>query len=337
MIVRKSRFTLGAVLLWTLSLTSAISPREIPEDTPISSLVTSAKRELAAGNSNDALTYFDLAISRDPKNYLTLFQRGVAYLSLGRSTKAGDDFDKVLSIKPDFEGALLQQAKLKSKNADWAGARANYKKAKKLDSREYQNLEEAEGAAVLAVQAEKSGDYEACVTHSGAAILVAGTALELRQLRSRCRFERGEILEGVADLQHVLQLAPRNTEPHTQISAMLFYSIGDLETGLSQLSKCLQYDPDAKACNRLRKQEKKLEKLYNNMLQLQERKQYNSAVKLLVGQKGEAGLIDTVKDDVAAARVAGIIHKNAPKGLYSDLVERTCDLYVQVCVLLSHG
>ncbi|MCJ1404078.1 hypothetical protein MMC11_007303 [Xylographa trunciseda] len=330
MIIRASPFALGAYLLLISPLASCLSPSDIPSDTPISSLVSSAKANLAQGKSNDALTYFDVAVSRDPKNYLTIFQRGATYLSMGKNAQAQADFDRVLLIKPDFEGALLQRAKIKSKNADWEAAKLDYRAARKTESVEYMQLEEAQGAALLATDAARVGDWEACVSHAGTAIMVASSALALRQLRAKCRFERGEVLEGASDLQHVLQLSPRSVDPHLQISSMLFYSIGDAEKGLAQIRKCLHSDPDSKACSKLYRREKQVDKLLKQVHDLKGKRQFSSAVKVLVGAADDIGLIGMVKEDVQEAKAAGTIHRNSPNELYASIVETTCEIYVEM-------
>ena len=330
MIIRTFYLILGASLFLNLPCAYTLSPSDIPSDTPIASLVSSAKANLAQGKSNDALTYFSVAISRDPQNYLTLFQRGATYLSLGKNSQANDDFDRVLSIKPDFEGALLQRAKIKSRSADWDGARKDYKATGKPQDAELTELEEAQGAAVLAFDAEKAGKWEDCVSHSGTAIMVASTALTLRQLRAKCRFEKGEVLEGVSDLQHVLQISPGSTEPHLQISSMLFYSLGDTEKGMAQIRKCLQSDPDSKVCSKLHRREKRLNKVLKELQALKEKRQFNSAVKLLVGLGEDSGLIDDVKEDIKEAIEAGTIHRNSPNQLYGGLVESACECYSEV-------
>ena len=327
------RLALGATLLSAVPYALCLSQSEIPADTPIASLVSSAKANLAKGNSNDALTYFDVAISRDPQNYLTIFQRGATYLSLGRNAQAGQDFDKVLSIKPDFEGALLQRARIKGKNGDWEAAKKDYAAAGKNEGPEVLELLEAQGAASLAVDAEKAGDWEGCVSHAGAAIIVAGTSLSLRQLRARCRFEKGEVFEGVSDLGHVLQISPGSTEPHLQISSMLFYSMGDTDKGIVQIRKCLHSDPDSKACSRLYRREKQLDKVLKQTLALNEKRQFNSAVKILIGSGSDAGLLQDIKEDVKEAKESGMIHKNSPNELYSSLVEMVCDCYLEVNLL----
>lgn len=334
MITRLTSVLLGAALL-TTPLVLCISPSEIAPDTPIASLVSLAKTHLAKGNANDALTYFDVAISRDPRNYLTIFQRGATYLSLGKNAQASQDFDKVLSIRPDFEGALIQRAKIRSKNADWLAARKDYEAAGKTGSAEIAQLEEAEGAAILAADAEKARNWDDCISNAGTAIAVAGTALSLRQLRARCRFERGDVLEGTSDLAHVLQIAPESVEPHLQISAMMFYSVGDMDKGLTQIRKCLHSDPENKACSKLYRREKQIEKTMKQVAMFKEKRQYNSAVKLLVPTGEDAGLLQEVKEEIDAGKAAGYIHKNAPDQLYASLVELTCELYTEVRYLAS--
>ncbi|KAL9610476.1 MAG: hypothetical protein Q9167_004816 [Letrouitia subvulpina] len=326
---RLSLLALGVSLLAS-SLVFGISPSEIPVDTPIASLISSAKKHLAQGSANDALTYFDVAAARDPHNYLTFFQRGATYLSLGRNAQASQDFDRVLAIRPGFEGALIQRAKIKSKNADWAAARQDYEAAGKLGSAEVSQLEEAEQATRLAFDFEKAGDWEGCIGQAGIAIMVAGTALNLRQLRARCRFERGEVLEGTSDLAHVLQIAPESVEPHLQISSMMFYSVGDMEKGLTQIRKCLHSDPENKACSKMYRREKQIDKTMKQVNTLKDKRQFNSAAKLLVGTGEEAGLIQSVKEEISLEKEAGHIHKNSPDELYGNLVEMACEFYTEM-------
>ncbi|KAF2099987.1 DNAJ domain-containing protein [Rhizodiscina lignyota] len=313
-----------------ISTVAALSAADIPADTPVNQLLSSASTELGKGNAQDALTYFDIAISRDPQNYLSLFKRGAAYLSLGRNVQARQDFDRALAIKPDFEGALLQRAKLKSRSGDWEAARKDYEAAGKTGGSEVAELEEAQGAVVLAEEAVKSHDWDGCLQHAGVALMVAGGALELRKLRARCRFEKGEVAEGISDLQHVLQINSGNTEPHLQISAESFFSLGETEKALQQIAKCLQSDPDSKVCMALRRREKALDKQIKKVRKNMEERKFNAAVKLLAKQGAEPGLLDEVKEDSKEYRTQGYIHEKSPEGLYGMLVELTCEAYMEM-------
>lgn len=330
MIIQFSTLAFAASLLSSHSLVLALSASDIPSDTPVSSLLSSANALLANGETNDALTYYDVAISRDPNNYLTYFKRGATYLSLGRTSQAQQDFDKVLSIKPGFEGALLQRAKIKSKNGEWDAAKKDYIAGGKVSGTEMAELEEAQGAASLAADAAKKGNWEDCVAQSGVAIMVASRNLSLRQLRARCRFERGEVQEGISDLAHVLQMQPGLTDPHLQISSILFYSLMDTERGMAQIRKCLHSDPDSKSCKKLHRREKVIEKDLTKINKFFERKQFSTAVKILVQTEEGQGLIQEVKDDVKGLREDGTIPANAPNNLIARVVEMACEAYTEV-------
>lgn len=324
MILRLSSLALG--LLSATPLAAALSPSDIPADTPVSQLIKDANAKLAAGETQEALTYFDVAITRDPKNYLTIFKRGATYLSLGKAAQAHHDFDKVLELKPGFEGALVQRAKIASRKGDWAAARRDYEAAGKAD--EIAQLEEAQGAAYMAQEAAEKGDWEGCVTNAGAAIVVAGALADIRRLRAKCRFEKGEVIEGVSDLQHLLQIASGDIEPHLQSSAMTFFSLGETDKGLQYIAKCLQSDPDSKSCMKLRRREKTLKKQLDKLNKAFEKRQLVSATKMLVPHGEDPGLLQEIQDDFKTYTEQGYIYKNSPEGLYSHLVEMTCEAYL---------
>ncbi|EXJ67058.1 DnaJ like subfamily C member 3 [Cladophialophora psammophila CBS 110553] len=323
---------LAALLGLYLASLGAVDAVEIPSDASLPSLIASGKAARARGANIEALAYFDAAASKDPSNYLTFFQRGITYLSLGRNAQACADFDKVLKIKPRFEGALLQRAKIRTKNADWAAAREDYIALGDRAVADLAQLEEAEGAAYFAVEAEKKQDWDACINQAGIAIMTAGTALSLRQLRARCRFERGEVQEGISDLQHVLQIHPGLVEPHLQISAMLFYSLGDTKLGMDQIKKCLHSDPDSKPCKSLFREEKNIFKQVDQVQTLFDKRQFNSGSKLLVGKgtDDDPGLLSQLKSHIEAHRAKGIIHPKAPSNLYTKMLEKTCETFMSM-------
>ena len=330
MIVNLSVLVFASTLLSSSSLVAALSSSDIPSDTPISALLASANAHLAKGETNDALTYYDVAISRDPKNYLTYFKRGATYLSLGRTLQATKDFDKVLSIKPGFEGALAQRAKIRAKNGEWDAAKADFT-SHGNSVEDIAELEEAKGAASLAIAAEQAGNWEECVAQSGVAIMVASKMLSLRKTRAHCRFERGEVQEGMSDLKHVLQMQAGATEPHMQIAGITFYALADTEHGIEQLRKCLHSDPDSKKCKKLYRRQKTLDKQLAQVNKNFEKRQYSTALKVLLPSADEAGLVQEIKDDVKELREDGTIPPKAPNELVNRIVERVCEAYHEVC------
>jgi len=330
MILNLSVLALAATLLSSNSLVLALSASDIPSDTPISSLVASANAHLGKGEINDALAYYDIAITRDPQNYLSHFRRGAAYLSLGRTVQAAQDFDKVLLIKPGHEQALLQRAKIRARNGEWEQAKSDYI-AHGNAAEELTQLEEAKGAASLAVDAENNGNWEECVTQSGVAIMVANKQFSLRKTRAHCRFQRGEVQEGMSDLKHVLQMQPGLTDPHLQISSITFYGLADLEQGMDQLRKCLHSDPDSKSCKKLYRREKNIEKQLAQVKKFFDKHQFSSGVKLLIPSGEEPGLVQDIKADVKELREAGTIPEHAPNKLDLQATEMVCQAYYEVC------
>ena len=340
MILRLQQLGLLATLLG-LYFTSlcVVEAVDIPADASASSLIASGKAARARGANSEALSFFDAAISKDSSNYLTLFQRGITYLSLGRNAQASTDFDNVLKLRPGFEGALWQRAKIRAKNADWTAAKEDYIALGNRGAADLAQVEGAEDAASLAADAESKKDWETCINQAGAAIITAGTAVSLRQLRARCRFERGEVQEGISDLQHVLQIHPGLVEPHLQMSAMLFYSLGDTKPGMDQIKKCLHSDPDSKPCKKLFREEKTMLKRLDEVQLLFDKKQFSSASKLLVGKgpEDEPGLLFELNANIESHRLQGTIHPKAPSDLYTNMLEKTCEAYMSMNNMVKAG
>lgn len=316
---------LAAILGFSITCTA-----EDLSEQPIAQLVASAKAARAKGATNDALQYFDAAVKKDSSDYLTRFQRGATYLSAGRHSQAKADFDAVLEIKPDFEGALLQRAKIQARSAEWEAAKKDYRAVGAKAAEDLVQLEEAEGAAYLASEAANNSEWPKCVEQAGIAIMTAAGALSLRRTRARCRFEMGEIEMGISDLQHVLQLAPAHLEPHVHASAMQFYSLGHIEQALTQVKRCLQSDADYKPCKSLFREEKALSKAIKRVDELLESRKFNQASKELTGStpETEPGLLAEIKTNFAAHREAGHIYATAPSGLYTHHLEKTCEAYL---------
>jgi DnaJ family protein C protein 3 len=325
MILPLHSLALGAAIVLSNAppLVAALNARDIPVDTPVSQLISSATAALAQGNPQDALAYFDVAITRDPQNYLTIFRRGAAYLQLGKTSQASHDFDRVLAIKPTFEGALVQRAKIKSRNGDWAGAKADYDTAGKKHDDAVRDLLEAQNAASLSQDAEKQGRWSDCTAQAD----VAGGAMDLRHRRAKCRFEKGDVVEALSDLLHVAQVSSGSTE-HLQISTTSFFALNEPESAMSQVKKCLHSDPDSKPCRKVLKAEKAIDKQLKKLRQYMEKNKFVNAVNMLVPTKDDEGLLKAVKDATQQYRDEGLIHKNAPDRLYNDLIELTCEAYI---------
>lgn len=58
----------------------------------------------------------------EPTSYVNYYKRATAYLSLGRSTSALDDFERILQLNPSFSQAHYQRAKILAKEGEFEKA-----------------------------------------------------------------------------------------------------------------------------------------------------------------------------------------------------------------------
>ncbi|KAL5597052.1 hypothetical protein BROUX41_006281 [Berkeleyomyces rouxiae] len=305
-----------------------LSERDIPGDVPVSSLLSSAQVHLSKGETSDALLYYDVAISRDPSNYLSIFKRATTYLSLGRVNQATEDFNQVLTLKPNFEGAHLQLAKIKSRNADWDGARAEYTQAHKTSSSpEVAEMEAAARAADTGLAASARGDWAACVSDLSVSISVASRAASLREARYKCRAEKGELEEAMTDLQQLLHIRHSDTRPHQVISALSFFAMDNTGAGMEQIRKCLHSDPDSKVCLAQRRVMKDLQKSIDKATKLIEAGRSSAAIKILVSAGASSGLLAEVQTTIDNLKKEEILPAGVQSKLYNRLVEQTCRAY----------
>lgn len=326
-----SAIAVAAGMLASPYAVAALSEGDIPADIPVSSLLSSAQAHLSRGETTEALVYYDAAVARDPSNYLTFFKRATTYLSLGRTNQATEDFNAVLSLKPGFEGAHIQLAKIRIKSGDWEAAREQFLLGGRThSSQDILDLNGAEGASRLGTAAEKDGDWETCVSHLSTAITVAPRAASLRESRAHCRLEMGVLEAAITDMQHVLHLQPGDVTPHLKVAAMAFYSLGDLEMGLGQCRKCLQSDPDSKPCKRLFKWQKSLTKTLEKASKALQNAKPMSAIKVLVDSADEPGLLKELEEQIFTLQGEGLLPTSGPVELRQRVLEMICQAYFEV-------
>ena len=295
----------------------------------VADLLNRAQSHLSRGETHEALEFFDAAVARDPSDYLTFFKRATTHLSMGRLVLASRDFARALELEPGFEGAHIQLAKISARHADWERARHHYAEAHRgPDSAEIAELDDAQDAARLVEIAQKAASWDECIQQANSAILVANQSPSLRLARARCRLETGALESAVLDLERVLQLMPGNTSIYFNISAILTYGNGDLQSAMTQTRRCLQSDPDSQACRKLLKKEKTIDKALEKSSKLMG-KTPMAATRILVGTADEPGLIADVRADMRDLVRQGVLPEHAPKRLYSKLIGLACRGYYE--------
>ncbi|XP_078514087.1 dnaJ homolog subfamily C member 3 [Lissotriton helveticus] len=226
------------------------------------------KKLLAAGQLADAISHFHSAIDGDPDNYIAYYRRATAYLAMGKSKAAIPDLSRVIELKPDFTAARLQRGHLFLKQGKLDEAEEDFKKVLKSNPNDQEEKEatsqltksdEMQRLRSQALAAYSQHDYQSAETFLSIAIEVCVWDAELRELRSECYIQEGELGKAISDLKVASKLKNDNTEAFYKVST-IYYQLGDHEMSLSEIRECLKLDPDHKACFSHYKQVKKLNK-----------------------------------------------------------------------------
>ncbi|GAA5811329.1 hypothetical protein MFLAVUS_004762 [Mucor flavus] len=251
---------------------------------------------LITGKYNDAIISYDAAIAQDPSDYLSYYKRATAYLSLGRTSSAIDDFSTILDLRPGFDKALLQRAKLYANDGDFSLAKNDLLKHKDATNQEVKDLLEsvqyAEKTSMLGLEAYENKSYDDCIRLMTEVIRIAPQKPQWRLTRSKCHVGKGEIEEATSDLTRVAVLTPSNKELLLQVASLNFFSLYEPDRALTQVKSCVHYDPDDKQCKGLFRFMKRLEKEIKKASDSHAQQRYATALNALVGKTGILHEID---------------------------------------------
>ena len=92
------------------------------------------KEKIRQGDYPGALKELDKAVSLNPNDDVSLNQRGIINMELGRFQLAMEDFNKVIALKPNSFFVYHNRANLKIQMKDYVGAVADMDIAIKMNS-----------------------------------------------------------------------------------------------------------------------------------------------------------------------------------------------------------
>ena len=299
-----------------LGFASQIAPI-FADDEPVNVLLTKANAALARGQNSEALTIFSNAIEKDNRNYMTYFRRATTYLAMSRHSAALSDFDKVLSLKPDFSAAILQRGKVMASLGRWDAALEDLKQSGEAPEL-IKEIAVARQGATTAEKLHASKLAEKCIEQAGQAISVASASAALRLLRAKCYVLNGETEEAIGDLVFAAKLNPSSAEVQMLSANLFFFALDDSNRAIQQLKACLHYDPDAKACKKSFRSLKKLVKQRDALTKAKDAKTWLAAKKLLLGTGEQEGLLrlidgereDLIKENVLSEKLHYVLSAN---------------------------
>ncbi|KAF7722367.1 DnaJ sub C member 3 [Apophysomyces ossiformis] len=309
-------------------------PTSIFAEKSVDQYLADGHQFLVGGKYDDALMSYDAAILKDPENYLSYYKRATAYLSLGRTHAAVEDFSKILRLKPDFNQVLIQRARIYVKTGEFGLAAKDLEKylaAQPNDNEATTLLATVIDAEKQAEQAEnerQAGHYDNCIQLISDIIATAPQKARFRLTRAHCHLSKGEVEEAVGDLTRVAYLTPADADTLIQLASIHFFSLGETQGALSQVKQCLHYDPEQKQCKALFRKIKKLDKALNKIEEDVERKKYATAGNQLVGTATKKGVVADLDEPLDEIEKRLNLEKGAmPRRLHLRAYTLACKLF----------
>ncbi|SPO26239.1 related to DnaJ homolog subfamily C member 3 [Ustilago trichophora] len=301
--------------------------------------LTHANAALQSGRYQEALSSFDLALQADPTSWLTYYRRATAQLSLGRTSAALQDFQSLLDLNPKFDKAYLQQAKVYLKEGDYDKAKAALKTYNEIHAEKgsadsspaeansvrsklslvettlksldqlVKELDKAQNANSKGKGKAKELDptkVDHCIHMAGEVLKISPSHLETRLVRARCQIIKGNVEDAMADWTRVVHLSP---SPFLlrRLAVLSYFVVSEpgsqsRDAGLQHLKACLHSDPDNKACAKMHRKVKTLEKSLKKARNFYNSQSYRAVLSALKGGKvGGPTVADEIKEVIKAA------------------------------------
>ncbi|MBI4232745.1 tetratricopeptide repeat protein, partial [Candidatus Peregrinibacteria bacterium] len=164
--------------------------------------------KISNGNSEGALSDFDKAISINPNYAEAHLYRGAVRDRLGDNKGAIEDYDKAIEINPNDANAYFSRGVAKSDLGDYKGQLEDCNKAIELNPNHamaYHNRGLAKG---------RSGDYEGAIEDYNKAIELKPNDVDMYLERGKARTKLKKNNEAITDFDKVLELNPNNIDAY---------------------------------------------------------------------------------------------------------------------------
>ncbi|SCV70553.1 BQ2448_3315 [Microbotryum intermedium] len=359
MLLRSSSLGLLVAVLATSSTTFvAASAGGLPENAaslPAAQLLSLATSALTSGKTATALQVYDHLLERDPNDVATLYKRATVRYALGQWSRAKEGFNDVLERNEAFDEARVKLGNALVKLGEYSGAREQVSKlgANHAHAQEAAHLLRevnlASSALEQAKKASKANQWTACVNSATTALQFSPNSEELRLLRSHCYLHSNEFDSSVGDLSRAATLTSALPDwlmlRWSLVSAFLLDpSLGGGASrelngeGLTAVKKCLNADPDSKACRKVFKLLKKMDReIASKWKTPAEAGRWLEVTVALNGSPASPGLIQQIKDVFKTyARPLAPNQPNAPLPSSPNLVNQS-PLYRHALSDLCHG
>ena len=217
-------------------LTSAISEAPLLAD----AYHYRADAYLSVGRSKQALEDYTRTIQLRPKDPFRYYARGLAYANLQRYSRALADLNEAIELKPSYKKFYLARAQVYLKMEKYEQAVSDYEKGRKAVTKDFPVLDMLPA-------------YIATYRYDKALRLLDSAAdndsAKNHYWRGRVYWGRNEVDEAVSSFSKAINRDP-SFAPAYRYRANAFKEMGDLQASLADYTTLLSLQPEALFYNR---------------------------------------------------------------------------------------
>mmetsp|Transcript_17213 Transcript_17213/g.25751 ORF Transcript_17213/g.25751 Transcript_17213/m.25751 type:complete len:498 (-) Transcript_17213:146-1639(-) len=204
------------------------------------------------GQTEESAKLWGKVIEVEPENEQNHYKRFRVHLRLQKYKEAIHDLNAALKLKPTYEQALSQRAKLLRRVGRCAESEKDFAALEKLNpkNKDIGMISSAASCAQLQSKAEQAYQernwqlarelYTEVMRHAELSEVVM-----LR--RAWCEYNMGDLYEAIADAGKVLKIDTNSMEA-LELRGTCYYILGEFETAVNHYRQALKLDPEHAGC-----------------------------------------------------------------------------------------
>ncbi|KAI8326217.1 TPR-like protein [Martensiomyces pterosporus] len=293
-----------------------------------------ANQLLLHGKYREAIKSYDMAIEKDPQNYLSYFKRATTFLTINKHSSAMRDFTRAIEIRPDFEQAYFQRARAYLREGSLDSADSDIAKVVDGNAKLLAKTKELKEKIALArslndrsIAAFGQKKYDECIKAADQVARISPLQSSILKIRAACRVAEGDLEGASADLGRLVRIRPGDLDTQAMLGDLHFLALNERDRGLEHVRACLKSDPDNKKCQQTFKRLRALDRKLNKLEEDKAKGKWNACNRAVSPASGKGGLLEEVDDMYAEFILLAYIPASTASRLATYLAGVACEGY----------
>eukprot|EP01006_Ploeotia_vitrea_P012390 TRINITY_DN32849_c0_g1_i1.p1 TRINITY_DN32849_c0_g1~~TRINITY_DN32849_c0_g1_i1.p1 ORF type:complete len:481 (+),score=6.51 TRINITY_DN32849_c0_g1_i1:88-1530(+) len=249
----------------------------------VGKLRSAAELATTKGEVDKSLKLWNQVIDIEPDNEINYYKRFRVYLRQHKYREALLDLSSAIRIKPTYEAALVQRAKLNMKMGKCSESFTDFNNLKNINPKhkDLSLLGDAQACTDALAQGYKlmdMGRHHEARDFFNTAIKFTESSVTVYLSRAICSLHLGDYYETVADSGKALKIEGNNLEA-LELRGKGYYLLGEFDMAMNHFRQGLQYDPEHNSIKQFYRTVKKIQTAEGKAIKAQNNKDWDNAVK----------------------------------------------------------